>query len=83
MLCWPPLKSKMATQALQLYAGDYLIYIGENSHGACADDSFFTELKSKWKLKETVVIPTWPLMHDLVWLYQRKRKAKLSSTPPA
>lgn len=43
MLCWPPM-SDLASTALKLYRGKWLIYIGEWSGGCTADDEFFYEL---------------------------------------
>ena len=72
-LCWPPYTSAMATDVLNRYAGDTLIYIGEFRGGCCADDAFFDELE-KWDCTESVAIPQLFGIHDSLTIYNRLKK---------
>lgn len=71
-LCWPPYNSSMARECLEQYQGDYFIHVGEADGGCTADDHFFDLLQKNFLVVETVNIPTWPLMHDKLWVYRRR-----------
>jgi hypothetical protein len=72
MMIWPPLKSLMARNALARYHGSRLVYVGEAAGGCCAEDGFFDLLERDWDLVKVLAIPTWPLIHDQLFLYSRK-----------
>lgn len=76
MLCWPPYAEWMAHNALDLYSGNLLIYIGEGRNGCTAESNFFDLLESKWRCIEEITIPQWmdywDGMHDTVQIYRRK-----------
>lgn len=76
-LCWPPYDDPMAFDALCAYSGDTLLYIGEDSGGCTGDEKFHELLESEWtELEdESVWLPQWPGIHDLLWVYKRKEKA--------
>ncbi len=72
LLCWPPM-SNMASQSLNAYQGNTVIYIGE-SHGGCtADDKFFEEIHKNWKDVEEYGVPQWPGLHDWLNVYKRNK----------
>ena len=56
--------------ALTAFQGDRLVYVGDA--GCSADKSFHDELERHWQLHDVVQIPTWPGIHDAVYLYERK-----------
>ena len=70
LLCWPPYDKPMAFRALTAFQGDGVVYVGDA--GCSADESFHDELKRHWQLHDVVQIPTWPGIHDAVYLYGRK-----------
>jgi hypothetical protein len=44
MLCWPPYSETMASDCLDTFQGDTVIYIGERQNGCTGDDKFFEDL---------------------------------------
>lgn len=44
LLCWPPYNEPMAHEAEEAYAGDTLIYIGEDAEGCTGDRAFHIAL---------------------------------------
>lgn len=70
-LCWPPM-SGMAHSALDLFRGQYVIYIGETEWGCNANDGFFSRLHSAWNEVESVDLPQWEGLHDNLWVYERR-----------
>jgi hypothetical protein len=73
-LCWPPLGTAMALEALQCYRGEKLIYVGEWEKRT-ADFHFHQRLKLGWVLEEKRRIPNWPGFSDQLYLFRRKSKA--------
>ncbi len=71
-LCWPPYDTPMAHDALSLYKGSTVIYIGEGSEGCTADDSFHRALDDGWRRLGGVAIPQLPYVHDHLEIYQRE-----------
>lgn len=72
MLCWPPYSTSMAQNALSLYTGKKLIYIGEGWRGCTGDDIFHEMLKNDWKLILELDIPQYYGIRDSFHLYERK-----------
>jgi len=72
MLCWPPYSTNFAYDALVDYAGDTVVYIGEYSGGCCGTDEFFTLLHETFDEVDTVDIPQWPGIHDVLTIWKRK-----------
>jgi hypothetical protein len=73
LLCWPPYSSPMAADALRVYNGDVVVYVGESSGGCCADDEFFMLLDKDWD--EIGVSPqhvTYSAIHCSLTVYRRK-----------
>jgi hypothetical protein len=73
MLCWPPYQNNMASTSLKNYAGDTLVYIGEQEGGCTADRKFFEELRRSWKQIGRCALPQWYHMGDSLVIYQRIR----------
>lgn len=71
MLVWPPYLDSMAYDALKLFKGNKLVYVGEPEGDACATDDFFELLNKEWKLVKEIKIPRWFGMHDLLFLYEK------------
>lgn len=72
MLAWPPLESNMATEAVEIFTGSKVIYIGECFGGSTANDKFFYLMLEKFNLYETVNVPNWIGTYSLMYLYERK-----------
>ncbi len=73
MLCWPPDKDDMAYQALKLYRGNTLIYVGEEPPSCTADEKFHELVQNGWKLEARVNLPRWHLLHDCLFVYSRPK----------
>lgn len=71
-LCWPPYDELMAYNVLSRYAGDRLIYIGEDCGGATADDNFYRVLSNNWTRVYEFEIPQFYGLHDWLSIYERK-----------
>ena len=69
-LCWPPLNDPLAFDALQAFKGDTLIYIGEDSFGCTADESFFDALED-WEIVDYFQILSYDLIHDSLTIFKR------------
>lgn len=70
-LCWPPYADPLATDALTLYTGHTVAYIGEGSWGCTANDEFHECLGKQWTLKTSVQIPQWYGIHDRLEIWIR------------
>lgn len=70
-LCWPPLYSRMAKEALRHYKGDTVIYVGEQG-GCTGTPEFEDTLYEEWNEVKTVRIPQWDGIHDYLFLYKRR-----------
>ena len=73
-LCWPPFNEPMAYTCLKNYSGEFFLYEGEGEYGCTGDTAFHDELDAHWKLKRTVAVPKWSMIHDALFLYQRNGK---------
>jgi len=78
LLCWPPYDNPMARDALRAYKGNHLIYVGEPEGGCTGDDAFHRKLRYGWTLTQEYEIPQWDGIHDRVFFYERRRRAKYS-----
>ncbi len=72
-LCWPPM-SDMATQCLEHYRGNKLVYIGESDGGCTADEAFFEVLEKDWTAIASHNPLQWDGIHDYIEVYERKDK---------
>ncbi len=73
MLCYPPNRKPMALEALRLFKGDKLIYIGEGKDGRTGSRGFHKALESDWRQVGEILLPKWPHRHERhwCWFYQR------------
>jgi hypothetical protein len=70
-LCWPPVGTDMAFNALRNHKGDYVIYVGEWMRGN-ASPEFFDLLTYAFEEIERVVIPQWFMRTDQVSIHKRR-----------
>lgn len=71
LLIWPPDDGSMAADALEAYAGDTLLYVGEGRGGCTADFRFHQLLFEEWRLEGVVEIPTYPTDRDRLEVWSR------------
>ena len=72
MLSWPPYDQPMATNAIKVFKGNKLIFIGEDSGGCTADSEFFEILDKGWNKAGKVDIPRWEGIYDSLTFWTRK-----------
>lgn len=68
-LCWPYM-NEMAFDALKLYEGDTVVYLGEYEEGCCANDGFFLLLNT-WEKMGEYQQPQWWGLHDWLTVWVR------------
>lgn len=70
LLVWPPMDA-MAVEALTVWRGDVLVYVGE--WGGCnADDAFFERLEAEFDEVASLGLPQWEGLHDELWVFRRR-----------
>lgn len=72
-LCWPSYGTSMASDCLEAYTGDLVIYVGESSYGCTGNGKFFNILDKEFELTKEVKIPQWYGIHDYLFIYKRKK----------
>jgi hypothetical protein len=72
LMCWPSYQESWAYDALSLYTGSILIYVGESMDGCCADTAFFSSLNENWDEIEDLGMPQFFGLHDVAQIYRRK-----------
>lgn len=73
-LCWPPWNSDMAANALSLYRGNRVVYVGEWMGGS-ANTRFFAQLTSEFEGLKLVNIPQWHNRDDRLMVFRRRMPA--------
>lgn len=73
MLVWPPYNDPLANNALKLFQGNSVIYIGEGGYGCTGDDNFHCSLSEEWEEVKEVDLPQWRGIHDRMFFYNRKK----------
>ena len=71
MLVWPSYAMPWAAEALEVYAGRRVIYVGEVG-GCCADARFDELLEARFEVLAAHRIPTWSGLHDGLSVWRRK-----------
>lgn len=73
---WPPLDSTMAANALATFKSvnptGNVFYVGEGDGGCTGCDIFHNLLNTHYDLDDEVEIPTWPGIHDRLFIYSPK-----------
>jgi hypothetical protein len=72
LMVWPDWGLNWAGDALKLYTGTTLVYVGEGRGGRTGDDALQQELEQNWKEKDRIQIPRFPFFHDAVVVYRKK-----------
>jgi hypothetical protein len=76
LLCWPPYSTSMASDCLDHWRGQTLIYIGEGQSGCTGDERFHEQLAATFEQVGKVNIPQWPGIHDDLTVWRRKGKGR-------
>jgi hypothetical protein len=74
-ISWPAYGDQHTYQALMLFKGSTVIYVGEGPGGCCATDSFFDHLKEHFD-RMRIVFPhfdSWSGIYDFPQVYTRKK----------
>lgn len=74
LLSWIGWSESIGTEMIYMYKGDYIVMIGEEEGGCCANMTFFNELDNNWNLVQEFAIPQFWGIHDGVFIYERKNK---------
>jgi hypothetical protein len=69
---WPDNGAPYAYEALKVFKGNQMIYVGENSRGCTADKQFHTLVATEWVLTGEVPIVRWIGVRDKCLLFVRK-----------
>ncbi len=70
LLCWPPMRDECAIRALSAFAGDRVVYVGDQRF--TAERHFHETLERDWSLDELLPLPSWPGLDDAVRLYRSR-----------
>jgi hypothetical protein len=73
LMVWPPFRQDCAFRALNAFAGDRLIYVGDSRF--TADGRFHDLIDAEWLLADRLPIPAWPGLDDHVFLYKRRQSS--------
>jgi hypothetical protein len=76
LMSWPDYAVSWPGEALSLYKGNTVAYIGEGDGGCTGDDKFHRILSKKWECVEEHSIPVWWGVHDRLEVYKRKGGGK-------
>jgi hypothetical protein len=71
-ICCPDSDSSYADDALYLFTGKYVIYIGEGDEGYNAEQQFFYQLEDDWTHIQTVNVKKWDRHNAQMDFYVRK-----------
>jgi len=72
LLVWPDYEGSWADEALRLYRGQVVAYVGEGDGGCTADDAFHRRLYQEFEIVDESRIPQWWGIHDRLYIYRRK-----------
>lgn len=75
-LCWPDYATPVAFNALRMYRGDTVCYVGEGHGGCTGDDAFHERLETDWELTDQITIPQYDGIHDRLEIWKRQSKSK-------
>ncbi len=74
LFVWPSYDEQWAEQALNVYEGNTVIYVGESYGGCTANDEFHAILDNKFEEIEEIDIPQFDGIHDRLRVYKRLTK---------
>eukprot|EP00742_Colponemidia_sp_Colp-10_P009746 GILJ01010658.1.p1 GENE.GILJ01010658.1~~GILJ01010658.1.p1 ORF type:complete len:146 (-),score=19.85 GILJ01010658.1:13-450(-) len=70
--CWPRMeREEMIPECVNAWEGDTILFIGETCDGCTADVP--EVLQSTFEVVESHEIPTWPEIHDSLYIMKRKK----------
>ena len=77
MFVWPDFREQddgadWQSDAIKIFAGNKIIFIGESEGGATGAPLFWEEIRKHWTEKEHISIPNWDGIHDYVALYTKR-----------
>lgn len=70
-LCWPPYDEPMARECIEYYSGKRLLYVGERN-GCTGDRRFEQVLNREFRCIERTEIPSFPHLHDDLYVFERQ-----------
>lgn len=79
-LSFPPEINRCAYNALKLYKGNVLIYVGEDAGGCTGTKEFHDALAREWHLVKQVEIPQWPGVYDMLYVYARNKPESINKS---
>lgn len=71
-ICWPTYEEAWAAEALRMFRGSVVAYVGEGPGGCTGDDQFHELLYEGWEEVAEYSIPQWGGMHDRLTIFTRK-----------
>lgn len=73
LLVWPDYDVEWPAEALELYKGDTVAYVGEGDGGCTGNDRFHTLIHDGWE-GDVHDLPQWWGVHDDLYILKRKAK---------
>jgi hypothetical protein len=73
MLCWPEQHAKWSAEAVELYAGATVVYVGEDADGITGCARMHDLLESKFTEVSAVALPQWVGTFDQLSVHVRTR----------
>lgn len=70
-LCWPTFGESWSSDALRLYDGHCVIYVGE--WRGCTGDALLHDMLETWELVQCIELPCWPGVSDALMVFERTR----------
>jgi hypothetical protein len=71
-VCWPSLRERWSDDALDLYAGAVVLYVGEDEWGCTGSERFHDRLMARYQCEDEIQIPQWPGIHDSLTVWRRR-----------
>jgi hypothetical protein len=76
MMIWPYFEAEgekdWQEEALKAFRGRGLIFVGEMQGGATGTPGLWKEIERSWKHVGVIDIPTWDMIRDRIYLFERK-----------
>lgn len=76
LMVWPCYFRPWPAEVLRAYRGEVVCYVGEGEGGCTGNDEFHGLLNWHFREIESVTIPQWRGLHDLLYVYRRKREGE-------